>query len=104
MPSKKEQVADALERETDRVSAGEQVSSVDALMNRLGVSIGAAIRGVDLVISRGVPSIAFGDRTEAISGVPNPVTTTEPPARRTVSPLRTLHWHRRMACSNKSSC
>jgi hypothetical protein len=55
MPSKTEQVADLLARETARVAPGEQVSSVDAVMNELGVAIGTVIRGVDLAISNGVP-------------------------------------------------
>jgi len=55
MPSKTEQVADVLEREAGRLSPGERVSSVEALIDRLGVSIGTVIRGVDLAISRGVP-------------------------------------------------
>jgi DNA-binding transcriptional MocR family regulator len=55
MPSKTEQVAKVLERETHKVPPGQQVSSVQALMDRLGVSIGTVIRGVDLATSRGVP-------------------------------------------------
>jgi DNA-binding transcriptional MocR family regulator len=55
MPSKMEQVADRLGSKAGEAAPGEQVSSVEALMDELGVSIGTVIRGVDLAISRGVP-------------------------------------------------
>lgn len=57
MPSKVEQVADLLRSKAQaaNVAPGDQLSSVEALMDELGVSIGTAIRGVDLAISRGVP-------------------------------------------------
>lgn len=55
MPSKAEQVADRLVSKAAEVAPGEQVSSVEALMDELGVSIGTVIRGVDLAISRGIP-------------------------------------------------
>jgi DNA-binding transcriptional MocR family regulator len=57
MPSKVEQVADLLRSKAKApgVAPGDQVSSVRALMDELGVSIGTVIRGADLAISRGVP-------------------------------------------------
>jgi DNA-binding transcriptional MocR family regulator len=55
MPSKVEQVADRLRSMAAEVAPGEQVSSVEALMDELGVSIGTVVRGVDRAISSGVP-------------------------------------------------